>query len=212
VYLFVRSVRVSGNKLQDAVQWATRITERVRQAAGLDVALWSSAFSPRTGTLAWGTLVPDLATLETALSKLDVDEGLNNLIASDQYTITGSLDDALARVVHGTPDGERRFEYVAVVSTTMVVGKLARGIPLGVEIAEKAESITGAPTMFLSDMTGNYGGVSWHTGYADIAEAERSSQRLSADQSFTELIDGQCPGVYTEQPGATRQNLFRRIA
>jgi len=104
-------------------------------------------------------------------------------------------------VVHGQPDPNRQVEYVAVVRSTVSAGKLARGMALGVEIAQRAEKITGVPTAFVADATGNYGGVAWLTAFANVAELERGEQTLNTDQGFIELIDTQAAGVYADQPG-----------
>jgi hypothetical protein len=212
MYLFSRRARLSGAKFRDSMAWATSITERVTQTSGLQVGLWSQTFSPAVGTLVWSTFVPDLASLEAANDKLMVDDAYNELIErGNEYLIQGSMDDTLGMIVHGEPDPNRHVEYVAVVRSTISAGKLARGITLGVEIAQRAEQITGLPTAFLADSTGNYGGVAWLSAFANVAELERAEQTLNADQSFIELIDTQAPGVYADQPGANTQLVYRRV-
>jgi len=94
----------------------------------------------------------------------------------------------------------------------MAAGGLARGIALGVEIAQRAEQITGASTAFLADTTGNYGGVAWITAFSDVAGLEAAQLALNTDQGFVELIDAKAPGVYTDHPGATTQVIYCRIA
>ena len=65
--------------------------------------------------------------------------------------------------------------------------------------------------MFLAAATGSYGGVGWLTGYADIAELERTQQKLAADTKFVEFIDKNVAGVYVESPSETQQLIYRRI-
>ena len=67
------------------------------------------------------------------------------------------------------------------------------------------------PTAFLADSTGNYGGVAWLTAFANVAEMERAQLTLNTDESFIELIDSKAAGVYSEQPGASTQLIYRRI-
>jgi hypothetical protein len=212
MYLFSRSARLSGGKFRDSMAWATSITERVTQTTGLQVGLWNQTFSPSVGTLVWSTFVPDLATLEAANDKLMVDDAYNDLVdRGNELVIPGSIDDALGMIIHGQPDPNRHVEYVAAVRSTISAGNLAQGIALGVEIAQRAEQITGQPTAFLADSTGNYGGVEWLTAFANVAELEQAEQTLNADQSFIELIDTQAAGVYADQPGASTQLIYRRI-
>jgi hypothetical protein len=212
MYLFSRRARLSGSKLRDAMAWATSITERVSQTTGLQVGLWNQTFSPAVGTLVWSTFAPDLATLEAANDKLMVDDAYNDLVErATEFVVPGSLDDSLGMIIHGQPDPNRQIEYVAAVRSTISAGKLARGVALGIEIAQRAEQITGAPTVFLADSTGNYGGVTWLTAYANVTELERAEQAINTDQGFVELIDKQAPGVYADLPGANTQLLYRRV-
>jgi|GEM_PF-900431 len=212
MYLFSRRARLSGGKLSESMAWATSMTERVVQATGMQVSLWTQTFSPAVGTISWSTFVPDLATLEAANDKLMADNAYHELVdRGTEFVIPGSVDDSLGMVVHGAPDPNRRAEYVGVVRSTGAAGKLARGISLGVEIAQRVEQITGLPTLFLAGTTGNYGGVAWVTAFADVAELERAQMALNMDESFVELIDREAPGVYTDEPGATTQVILRRI-
>ena len=212
MYLFSRRARLSGVKFRESIAWATSITERVAQTTGMQVGLWNQTFSPAVGTLVWSTFVPDLATLEAANDKLMVDDAYNDLVErGTEFVIPGSIDDSLGMFIHGQPDPNRHVEYVAVVRSTITAGKLARGMGLGVEIAQRAEKITGVPTAFVADATGNYGGVAWLTAFANVAELERGEQTLNTDQAFIELIDTQATGVYADQAGATTQLVYRRI-
>jgi len=213
MYLFGRRGRLSGSNLREALGWATSITERVSQATGLQIRLSTVVFSPEVGTLLWSATVPDLTALEAATDKLAVDDAYNDLAErGTAFVIPGSLTDSLLTVIHGNqPDPNRQTEYVSVVRSTAVAGHLARGFALGVEIAQKAEKVTGIPTGFLADATGNYGGVAWVSAFANIAEMERAQMALNTDQSFIEMIDKEAAGVYTDQPGATSQVILRRI-
>ena len=213
MYLFSRRVRLAGGKPKDAMAWATRLTQRVNEVSGLQVSLWSQTLSPAVGTVVWSAFAPDLPTLQGGLDKLMDDEAYYELVGhGPEFTIPGSLDDTLAVIVHGPqPDPDRKPQYVASVRTTIVAGGLAKGMALGVEIAERAKQITGIPTAFLAAATGNYGGVSWLTAFADAAELERAQMALNTDGSFVELIDSKAPGVYTDHPGATTQLLYRRV-
>jgi hypothetical protein len=213
MYLFTRSARLGG-KITDSIIWASTIAERVRQVTGLTVGLWSQTFSPSIGTVVWSTFVPDVTTLVAEFDKLAVDNGYIELADSgSQFVIPGSGSDSLQVILYGPePDPERKVEYVSIVRTTMAVGGLAKGVALGIEIAQRAEQITGAPTSFLADTTGNYGGVAWISVFAGAAELESAQMALNTDMSFVELIDSRAPGAYSDHPGATTQLLYRRIS
>jgi len=212
MYLFSRQARLSGARFRDSIAWAIEASQRVSQTTGLELGLWSRMFSPGVGTLVWATFVPDLATMEAANDKLMVDDGINALFErGNDFVIPGSMDDALATVITGTPDPNRPVEYVAIVQAPMCSGKLADGIALGVEISQRAEKITGVPSMFVADATGNYGAVAWLSGLTDVAELERAQVALNSDASFVEFLDKKIKGVYNDLPGSAVQLIYRRI-
>ncbi len=211
MYLFSRRARLGSGNLRESAAWAAAITEKVNQITGLDVGLWTAVFSPGLGELVWATFIEDLAALETADAKLMVDDGYAAL--ADQgaaFTDGSGLDDTVSQIVHGDIDPNRQITYVSVVQSTVAGGKLARGMEVGVEIAQRASKTTGVPTAFLADTTGNYGGVRWITGYENVQQLQAASEALGADQSFTNFVDKQA-GVYLEAPGVTTQRIARRI-
>jgi hypothetical protein len=211
MYLFSRRARIAPGNTQAAMTWAIGITEKVTQITGLNVSLFTPIFSPEVGTLSWSAFVPDLATLEAATDKLAVDDGYISMVDAGAKFGEGGADDALLQIVYGEPNPNRKVEYVTSVQTVCANGSVARGIELGVEIAQKADKIIGSPGMFATAATGSYGSVGWLNGYADVKELESAQQKLAADTKFAEFIDKSVRGVYTDQPTASRQVILRRI-
>jgi hypothetical protein len=93
----------------------------------------------------------------------------------------------------------------------LMVDDGARGMALGTEIAQQAEAVTGLPTLFLADATGNYGGVRWVTAFANVAELERAEMALNTNEAFVSLIDTKAKAVYRDEIGVTTQVILRRI-
>jgi hypothetical protein len=212
MYLFSRRARLATGHLRESSAWAVAITEKVNQITELDVSLWTSVFSPGLGELVWATFVTDLAILETAEAKLMVDDGYAAL--ADQgakFASTEGADDTLSQLLHGEVDPNRQIQYVAVIETTVASGKVGRGMELGVEIAQRAQQVTGVPTAFLADTTGNYGGVRWITGYDTVEQLQAAGQAISGDVKFTQFVDKEVAGVYLSGPSITTQRIARRI-
>lgn len=212
MYLFSRRARLAPGNTRAAMTWATGITEKVNQITGLNVSLFALTFSPEVGTLSWSTFVPDLPTLEAATDKLLVDDAYISMLDAGAKFALGGADDVLLQIVAGEADPNRQIEYATVVQTTCVTGSVAKGMELGLEIAQRAEKTLGTPVLFGAGVTGNYGAVSWLSGYADAASLERSQQALAADAKFAEFIDKNTGGVYAEEPSANQQLIWRRIA
>jgi hypothetical protein len=212
MYLFSRQVRLATGHTREAIDWALAQSEKVHTITGLQVGLYTQVFSPNIGTVAFSAFVPDLAALEAAGDKLNVDDAF--IAASDKGAAltVGHPVDRLAQIVHGDPDPNRSIEYVTVVRAVCASGRIARGLELGVEIAERAEKVTGTPTLFLSDVTGTYGGVSWTSGHADVQAMERAQQSLAEDAGWVKYIDKEVGGVYSDEPYTTTSLIYRRLA
>jgi hypothetical protein len=212
MYLFSRRARLANGHLRDSTAWAVAITEKVNQITELDVSLWTSVFSPGLGELVWATFVTDLAMLETAEAKLLVDDGYVALVDKGAaFSTAEGADDSLSQLLHGEVDPNRQIQYVAVIETTVAAGKTGRGMELGVDIAQRAEKVTGIPTAFLADTTGNYGGVRWITGYDSVEQLQTAEQAISADLGFGQFVDKEVADVYLAGPSVTTQRIARRI-
>jgi hypothetical protein len=213
MYLFARRARLANGNLRESAAWAVAVTEKVNQITGLNVGLWTTVFSPGLGELVWATFIEDLAALETAEAKLMVDDGYVTLVDKGAVFSDGSgADDTLSQLVHGDVDPNRQIQYVSVVETTVAAGKTGRGMELGVEIAQRATQITGFPTAFLADTTGNYGGIRWITGYETVDQLQKAGEAIGADVKFTQFVDKEAASVYLAGPSVTTQRIARRIA
>jgi hypothetical protein len=211
MYLFSRRARLANGHFRESSAWAVAITEKVNQITGLDTGLWASVFSPGLGELVWATFVTDLEILETAEAKLLGDDGYVAMVDQGAAFSTEGADDSLSQLVHGEIDPTRQIQYVGVIETTVASGKTGRGIELGVEIAQRAEKVTGLPTAFLADTTGNYGGVRWITGYESVQQLQAAGQAISGDLGFGQFVDKAVAGVYLAGPSVTTQRIARRI-
>jgi hypothetical protein len=212
MYLFSRRVRFGTGQTRAAMEWALGQTEKVNKITGLQVSLYMQVYSPEVGSIGWTTFVPDLATLEAAGDKLNVDDDFVSATDKGASLIVGGADDTLSQVIYGQPDPSRSIEYVTAVRSVCATGNLARGMELGVEIAQRAEKITGTPTLFLADVTGTYGGVGWVSGHENVQALEAAQQKLASDPSWAQYLDKEVKGTYTDEPSATTQLVYRRLA
>jgi hypothetical protein len=211
MYLFSRQARLAPGQMRDGIGWAVGQCERAARISGLPVSLFSQVFSPRLGSLSWTAFVPDLASLETADEKLMLDAEYLSAIDEGTEFLQGGVDDLLFTVVHGEPDPERDVRYVSTVQAVCSSGNLGRGMEVGVQIAQRAEEISGMPTMFVANATGPYGGVAWLTGFESVQALEAGEGALLADPTWVELIDRDAAGVYVEEPTVTVQTIYRRV-
>jgi hypothetical protein len=211
MYLFSRSARLGAGNPEKQLDWALRITEKVNQVSETPVTLWSSVFSPRSGSLVWTAMVDDLLTLETIEGKLLSDSGYVALV--EEGATHGSedpIDDGLLQIVFADPAAlELDATYASTVQATLAPGGSSRGMELGVATAQRAGAITGCPTSFGVSMTGPYGSVEWITVFRSIEELQRGQEALGADAEFATMVDKELSQVYL--PGA-QQLAWRKIA
>jgi len=211
MYLFTRSARLGPGNLGDSMAWSIKITEKVNQISELDVSLWSTVFSPKTGTLAWTATVEDLAALEASDAKLMADTGYHSLVDDGAKFMSGdAIDDNLLRLIHADQDGaSAQPQYASVVQAVLAPGSSVRGIELGVEIAQRAKKVTGRPTSFAAAETGMYGGVEWIAVYDSVEQLEKAGDALAADTTFGQFLDKEASKVYLS--GVSTQTVYRRI-
>jgi hypothetical protein len=212
MYLFSRQIRFGPGNTRDQMEWALGQTERVNQITGLQVSLYMQVYSPEVGAVGWSTFVPDLATLEAAGDKLNADDAFVAAVDKGAAMTVGGATDSLAQVIYGEPDPNRQIEYVTVVRAVCATGNVAKGMEAGVELAQRAEKIMGTPALFLADVTGNYGGVAWASGYENVRALEAAQQALVADEGWAKLVDKATAGVYADEPSLTTQIIYRRLA
>jgi hypothetical protein len=212
MFLYTRRATLKNGNTRKAMDFALKITEKANKVSGLDISLFSEVYSPNTGTLVWSAFVADLATLEAGTDKLQADDAFVKLLDDGAAFVQDGVADGLSMVVAGTPDPNRTVNYATVVQSACSNGNIGRGIEVGIEIAQRAEKITGTPTLFTATMTGPYSGVAWITGQADIQSVEAAQTALAADASFGEYIDHDAGGVYTDDENLTTSTLYRRIA
>jgi hypothetical protein len=209
MFLFTRTTRLRGDG-QAGVAWALSITEKVKQVTGHDVQLWSTVYSPGFGTISWTAWFEDLAALEVVGDKLDADPGMAALGNQGNDLTDGTLDDGLLEPIYGDPAAGGDAQYVGGAVAVCATGNIERALGLGVKIAQRAEAVTGLPTMFVRSMTGPYGGVGWLTGYPTITELEKAEAAIATDDGFVKLIDS-TKGCFVEGAATTRATLYRRL-
>jgi hypothetical protein len=208
MYLFTRAGRFQPGLMRETTEFIRAVTEKVRQETGLQVLVWTSTMSPDLGTTMWATFVDDLGRLEEADDKLMVSDSFLDLVEKGNRLLAAPLTDGLAAVVHGAPDfSGPPPNYLMVAQATAANGQVKAALDGGVEIAEAVTRITGAPTTFLVDTTGPYGGCRWGSRFADIGELQRAESALMADESWLDLID-RVGTAYTQD---AHQSIYRRI-
>jgi len=209
MYLFTRRTRLAPGSGTAGVEWAASICPKVKSITGQDVELWAHMYSPGAGTITWTTWFSDLSALEQVSDQLQADSSFQKLADQGSKHTVGGLDDGLLEPIFGEPTNTQP-QYVGGAVAVAAAGGLARAMGAGVEIAQKAESVTGLPSLFVRSLTGPFGSVGWLTGYDSAATMEKAQAALGADPSWLALIDS-TQGCWVEDPSTTQATIYRRV-
>jgi hypothetical protein len=210
MYLYSTSVRSGVTSPAKVMEWAVNMTQKINQISAVPCSLWASAMSPAMGTLAFTSVVSDLAIIEDTETKLAADPGYMALV--DEATAllsTDAADQMLMQMVHGDPDAAKiDAHYASTVRATLAQGSMATGIELGVDVAKKVKKITGRPTSFAVGVTGDYGAVMWVSMAETIQQLQAANEAINSDADFTKVLDNKAGKAYL--PGAT-QTISRKV-
>jgi hypothetical protein len=211
MYMFTRTARLRPGGLLDSMAWSVKMTEKVNEVTELAASLWTPVFSPALGSLTWVAMVEELASLEGGEAKLMADPAYLALVEEGaQYLADSGVDDSLWQVLYADPEAASTLpQYVNLVGAVLVPGKFARGVEVGVEIAQRATQTTGRATGFSLAETGPYGAVTWSAGADSIEQLQAARQALTSSSEFVEYLDKEAATVYL--PGAT-QAIYRKVA
>jgi hypothetical protein len=210
MYFYTRMGQVRGGRMMEATGWAAELTERVNRLTDLGVGLWTTRFSPGLGTMAWSTFVPDLVELDRANGKLMADEAfLAEVERGGEIFTEAGMDDSVAQLVHtaGEPVADPR--YASIVTSGMAAGGFAKGVEVGIEVAERATRLSGVATSFLVATTGQYGGCAWIAASEGLDELDRGERAVNSDPEFIAYLDEAAAGVY--RPEISTQTIWSRV-
>jgi hypothetical protein len=191
------------------VEWAGQIAAKVQELTGQEIQLWSTVYSAGYGTISWTGWFEDLEALEKVGDTLAADPSMEKLSNAGAKFTEGGLDDGLIQPIYGTPS-DAPIKYVGGVQAVAAAGNIERAMAAGIEIAQKAEKVTGLPSLFGRSVTGPYGLVGWLTGYESAAAMERADAALAGDSGWLKLIDS-TEGCFTTDASVTQSTIYRRL-
>jgi hypothetical protein len=212
MYLYSTSVRPGMANPVKVMDWAVRMTQKINQISEVPSALWTSVMSPAMGTLAWTSVVSDLAIIGDTETKLAADPGYMALV-DEAMGLLSTIEppmQMLMQLVHGDRDAASiDVQYASTVRATLAPGSMRAGIELGVDLAQKVKQITGRPTSFAVGVTGDYGAVMWVSLAETLQQVQAANEALNADEEFSKALDKDAAKVYL--PGA-EQTITHKVA
>jgi hypothetical protein len=211
MYLYSTSVRSGVVNPVKVMDWALRMTQKINQISEVPSTLWGSVMSPAMGSLAWTAVVSDLAVIEDTEAKLAADPAYLDLIDEAATLLsTDAADQMVMQLVHGDRDAATiDAQYATTVRATIAPGSMRAGIEFGVGLAQQVKQVTGLPTSFAVNVTGDYGAVMWVSLAETIQQVQAANEALNANEDFAKAVDKGAAKTYL--PGAV-QTITRKIA
>ena len=209
MYLFSRTAVVRANP-RVMFPWVQQITEVVRANTSLPVSAWTASFGAPVGGVVWSALVRSQAELAADMTSLLNNQEYLDLLATGQEMIAVAGQDALRRLVHGSPEPEHGLGSVSSVTWgTATLSRIGEALEWSVDMAQHAEKTTGNPVSVWVNAFGLMGEVTFFSIYDDVAAAETGQLALNSDQGYLERLHGS-EGLWI--PGSGNQGRFTRIA
>lgn len=208
MYLFTRRGQFLPGQIQETLNLAKSITQKVSDVTGLQTGLYTSFASPQVNQLIWAANVDTLTRLEDAENKLLGDEAYTDQVDRlSAYLTPMGLTDSLSTYVQGNIDPAGRISHVSTVQSTIQPGFLQQGLEIGIQIAERVTKLSGVECALLSDTTGVYGGVRWITAHDSMQSLQNTEDKLNNSQDFIKFIDENAAGLFS--PDSVR--IARRL-
>ena len=210
MHLFTRVATLTGPP-RATLGWATEMTAFVNARTAKEVGLWSVDFGLPLGTIAWSTVVDGVADLRSSFEGLMDDDGYHALVERGAEYFAVPAVDQLREVIRGDLTGSRPpIGAVSTMTTAQISnGRYEEAMTWGAEMAAHVQQITSMPTMFLADMFGPFGQVTWISGAPDAAAADAARQAVNADLDYVKRL-GDIGDMFL--PGSGRQSMATRIA
>lgn len=207
MYLFTRRGRLVRGL--EGVAWAAAIRDHARDVLNTEVALWTTSFSPATGTVSWTTNWADLGSLEESMGRLMRDKRYQELVREGQAFMAGGVEDGLYELLYVSASELSNIHVAGTVTAVIAQRKGGEAVTAGIAIAQKFEAITRGPTAFFVNVTGNYGGVGWISLYEDLAAVETANHKVASDESWLSYLDSL--SCFAEDVAATQTTLYSLV-
>ncbi|MEM9041032.1 MAG: hypothetical protein AAGD33_14130 [Actinomycetota bacterium] len=207
MYVFSRTRLARPERMLDAMQSSVEIAQKASEISGIGIYVWSARFGAPLGTMSWSCRVDSQADFHTAGEKLTVDPSYLEMAQalSDHYQ--GPAEDALMRVVSGTPS-DSPSKFYMVTTAAMAGGRYTEAVAWSVGMQEYVSDALGRPGMFGTRTYGGFADVGWLLGFESMAEVDEAADW---EASTTEYHERLAAGSDLFIDGSGHQMLIERL-
>jgi hypothetical protein len=188
VYIFSRSAALDHNRPMETAAAAVEVAGLVSDVTGLEIGVFMSRYGEPTNVVRWSCRVDSQSELQAATDKLAGNEKYLAWIAANPGLAEGAATDQLGRIVSASNIGDTTRRFYAVLGATAANGRLADAMAFGVRAEQFMGSTTGLTTVFLSNVYGAYGGVTWLTGADSMDAFDELAEMQATNAEFQALV------------------------
>jgi len=207
MYIFNRTRQAHPEHLMEAMGSSVEIAQKVTEITGIDIHVWQTRFGAPVGTITWSCRLDSQSHLHEATEKLAVDATYLDMAMSMSSHYVGPAEDAMMRVVSGTPAPSPSTFYV-VTMASMANGKYKDAIGWGVGMQEFICDALDAPGIFGTATYGGFADVAWLMGRSSMAEVDRAADWETTNEEYHERIEA-AHDLFI--PGSGHQRLIERL-
>lgn len=207
MYIFNRTRQAHPDHFIEAMTSSVEVAKKVTEVTGLEIHVWQTRFGAPVGTITWSCRLDSQAELHEATEKLAVDATYVDMAMSMASQYVGPAEDAMMRVVSGTPADTPSSFYV-VTMASMANGKYAEAIEWGAAMQDYSCSALGAPGVFGTATYGGFADVAWLMGRESMAEVDAAADWEMSDAGYHERIQAASELFI---PGSGHQRLIERL-
>lgn len=210
MHLFSRTATLTGPP-RASMAWAIEITSYVNAHNEKRTTLWSSQFGRPLGTVSWATWVESIADLQASFAGLLDDDGFHDLLGKGREFLHAPAEDTLREMIYGelTAEGPAVGAVSMMTTATIANGKYEEAMRWGAEMAAHAQTVTQLPSLFLRDVFGTFGQVTWIGAAPNAAAADAAMAAINGDLDYLKRL-GDSGDLFV--PGSGRQTMATRIA
>ncbi len=208
MYLMTRVLTIAPGRLRDGLKFATDITEYVNANSSVSFNLGMGVFGRPVGTVVWSGMFESQAQFLDVTAVLLANPGYLERVDAAGGLFTSSPEDAFREIVHTAGDVSGPLAYTSAVLATINADRAVEAISWSIEMADLVNKLTGAPTMFLTDTYGPFGGVAFISGAADAAALDTAHASIRGNSDYLAKMAGSA-GMFI--PGSGRTVLLQRI-
>jgi hypothetical protein len=210
MHLFSRAVHLVGPPA-DTMTYAADMRRHVADATGRDISLWAAMIGAPLGSMVYSMWVDGLADLQQATEVLTTDAAYHEKIAAGRQYAGAPSEDNLATPIYGAPGDQSPpvGTLASITTAVMAAGRYSDAIAWGLDVSQHVESLTGLPTMFLTNDFGPFGRVTWIGVMPDGASADSSMAAVNGDGDYLAKLHA-AGDLFVE--GSGHRMLIGRVA